>query len=269
LALEDDRKAEVLPQYLIGSAQAIYETLSQDQRRPYSEVRKVLIQRLAPLNITDTAMKQLRKRKQKHGEPIHTYAGAISRLVNDALPQDIDDGAKNKIKTTVFLEGLRLKNKQMVKFPRPKDFEEAVTRARQHENLDSSSDDSLSDDEKHVRKHKSNRKRRSPSPRVVAAVTREHTAEQPDNNTVNKFSQQIQQLTNRIENLDRNQFNSFQRRGASCMQPAPTSLLVTEPEIKLMIVLDQWILGDGLKMDVQFAPVVVSWSCFCYVSTRK
>lgn len=219
LALTEDRKAAVLAQYLTGAARTVYESLTQDQRQPYQSVRELLIQRLAPLNATDLAMKQLRKRKQKRGETINEYAGSISRLVSEALPATIDDAAKDQIKTTLFLEGLRIRNKQLVRFPRPKNFEDAVTRARQQEGLDSSSDDSSDESESRASKRKSNRKGRSPLPRLVATVNREDTTEQRNGDEIAKLSRQIAQLTDRVDKLGRDRPHLQQSRNTGPTLP--------------------------------------------------
>lgn len=174
LSLTDERKAEVLPQYLTGTAQIVYEMLTQDQRQSYNNVRKHLIERLSPTNPADAAMKQLRKRKQKKKESINEYAVAITRLVNEALPSTVDETTKTEIKITLFLEGLTIQHKHLVRYPRPSSFDDAVTRARQYEGLDSSSDDSSDEGGKRVSKRKTIEDEcRSQSPRLVAMYSRD------------------------------------------------------------------------------------------------
>ncbi len=219
LNLPDERKAEVLPQYLSGTAQAMYESLSQDERESYETVRNLLIKRLAPVNAADAAMRKLRKRKQKKKEPVHVYASVISRLVNEALPEDGGNVTKDYIKTTMFLEGLRIKNKQLVRFPRPANFDDAVNRARQQEDLDSENDSSSSDSERVVSKvSRPEQVSRAQPPRLVASIERDE-AEQRNSNGINEVRRQIQLLTRRVENLGRNQFRSFQNQNMATRPP--------------------------------------------------
>lgn len=80
------RCTQILPIFLAGEAQALYETLTIAEKDTWEQLTGNLANKLKKLNSKENARRILSRRKQLPGEGIFQFAQAIRNLVNRAFP---------------------------------------------------------------------------------------------------------------------------------------------------------------------------------------
>lgn len=95
---EDDRKRDVLPFYLRGGAETIYDEIPQDNRRTYNNLINELRAKLRPSQLSDLRSVELHSRSQGPRESVAEYSQAIAKLTKQAYPEVTADVRKQLMK---------------------------------------------------------------------------------------------------------------------------------------------------------------------------
>ncbi len=131
----DDRKKNILPYYLVGSAEQVYDNTTQAQRATFDALVAALKDKFKPAQLSDLRSVELHSHCQGAKESVGDFAQAIQKLTKQAYPE-VEDAARKQLMKRFFLNGLRQDLRRLVLIAKPATFEEAETQARAQEATD-------------------------------------------------------------------------------------------------------------------------------------
>ena len=100
---DDAMQAKKMPTLLEGEALAVCLDFSEDDQKNYSEAKKKIIARLAPMSFV--SLDDFHARRLRPGESLPVFAHSLKSLLGQAMP-DVEEGTWKQLLRHQFLAGL-------------------------------------------------------------------------------------------------------------------------------------------------------------------
>ena len=125
---DDAMQAKKMPTLLEGEALAVWLDLSEDDQKNYSEAKKKIIGRLAPMSFV--SLDDFHARRLRPGESLPVFVHSLKRLLGQAMP-DVEEGTRKQLLRHQFLVGLPAAvSKQVRSTEEIDDLDKMVDRAK-------------------------------------------------------------------------------------------------------------------------------------------
>ena len=100
---DDAMQAKKMPTLLEGEALAVWLDLSEDDQKNYSEAKKKIIARLAPMSFV--SLDDFHARRLRPGESLPVFVHSLKSILGQAMP-DVEEGTRKQLLRHQFLAGL-------------------------------------------------------------------------------------------------------------------------------------------------------------------
>ncbi len=97
----DNRKKNILPYYLVGSAEQTYDNTTQAEHATFAALVTALKEKFKPAQLSDLRSVELHSRFQGAKESVGDFAQAIQKLTKQAYPE-VEDAARRQLMKSFF-----------------------------------------------------------------------------------------------------------------------------------------------------------------------